>query len=104
MRDLRQALPASAISRRFHNGLVEALARVAVLLRQRNALNRVCLSGGSFQNVYLLEHLEQRLKADGFESLYPCRRAFGRWRPEPGTSPSRCPPLAAVPLRLRISP
>jgi len=38
-----------------------------VLLRKRTALNRVCLSGGTFQNIYLLEQLDQRLKADRFE-------------------------------------
>jgi hydrogenase maturation protein HypF len=67
VRDLRQALPVSAISRRFHNGLVEVLTRVAELLRKRTALNRVCLSGGTFQNVYLLERLAQRLQAEGFK-------------------------------------
>ena len=67
VRDLRQGVPAGALSRRFHQGLVEALAGVAQLLRERTALNRVCLSGGTFQNVYLLEHLEQRLRSEGFE-------------------------------------
>jgi hydrogenase maturation protein HypF len=67
VRDLQQTLPLSAISRRFHNGLVEVLGRLAVLLRKRTALNRVCLSGGTFQNIYLLEQLDQRLKADRFE-------------------------------------
>jgi len=67
VRDLCHAVPASAISRRFHQGLVEALARVAGLVRQRTGLNRVCLSGGTFQNVYLLEHLEERLRSEDFE-------------------------------------
>jgi len=67
VRDLRKGVPAGALSRRFHLGLVEALARVATLAHQRDGLNRVCLSGGTFQNVYLFEHLEQRLKAEGFE-------------------------------------
>ncbi len=65
--DLRRGFPTSTISRRFHNGLVEVFARVAGLLRQQTSLNRVCLSGGSFQNVYLLERLTARLEADGFE-------------------------------------
>lgn len=67
VRNLREGLSPSRISRRFHNGLVEVFAQVAGLLRERTALNRVCLSGGSFQNVYLLEHLVARLEADGFE-------------------------------------
>ncbi len=65
--DLKEGVPPGIISRRFHNGLVELFTRLALLLRKRTGLNRVCLSGGTFQNVYLLEHLTARLQADGFE-------------------------------------
>ena len=65
--DLSRKVPAGIISRRFHNGLVEGFARLADLLRKQSGLNRVCLSGGTFQNVYLSEHLEMRLSAAGFE-------------------------------------
>jgi hydrogenase maturation protein HypF len=67
VRELREAVPAGAISRRFHNSLVQVFVRVANLLRERTGLGRVCLSGGTFQNVYLLEHLQARLAQDGFE-------------------------------------
>jgi hydrogenase maturation protein HypF len=65
--DLREGLAAGAISRRFHNGLVEVFTRLAGLLRERTRLNRVCLSGGTFQNAYLLEQLCARLGTNGFE-------------------------------------
>jgi hydrogenase maturation protein HypF len=65
--DLRQGHATGEISRRFHNGLVEGFARLAVMSRERTRLNRVCLSGGTFQNLYLLEHLRARLDAHGFE-------------------------------------
>jgi hydrogenase maturation protein HypF len=67
LKDLKGQVPAGAISRRFHNGLVEVFARLALLLREETSLNRVCLSGGTFQNVYLLERLTNRLSAEGFE-------------------------------------
>jgi hydrogenase maturation protein HypF len=67
VKDLRAGVPASRISRRFHNGLVDLFARVAGLLRESRELNRVCLSGGTFQNVYLLEHLTARLRSHAFE-------------------------------------
>jgi hydrogenase maturation protein HypF len=67
VRELREAVPAGAISRRFHNSLVQVFVRVANLLREKTDLGRVCLSGGTFQNVYLLEHLQARLAQDGFE-------------------------------------
>jgi len=65
--DLDRNVAVSIISRRFHNGLVEAFVQMAVLLRNQTNLNRVCLSGGTFHNGYLSQHLEARLSADGFE-------------------------------------
>ncbi|HUU14154.1 MAG TPA: carbamoyltransferase HypF [Terriglobia bacterium] len=67
VQDLRERCPVGVISRRFHNSLVDVYARLAVSLRQRTALNRVCLSGGTFQNVYLLERLSARLESERFE-------------------------------------
>jgi hydrogenase maturation protein HypF len=65
--DLGRNLPVAAISRRFHNGLVEGFVELATLLRKKTTLNRVCLSGGTFHNVYLSERLEARLSEAGFE-------------------------------------
>ncbi|MHC4732046.1 MAG: Kae1-like domain-containing protein, partial [Planctomycetota bacterium] len=66
-RDLHCGAAASAVSARFHNGLIECFAHGARLVRGRARLDRVCLSGGAFQNAYLLERLQARLRADGFE-------------------------------------
>src|SRR5581483_7611081 len=65
--DLKAGVPAEVISLRFHNGLVHVLARVAELIRDDTGLNRVCLSGGTFNNVYLSDHLASLLKVRGFE-------------------------------------
>jgi hydrogenase maturation protein HypF len=65
--DLGRRLPVAAISRRFHNGLVEGFVQLATLLRKKTALHRVCLSGGTFQNIYLSQRLEARLSEAGFE-------------------------------------
>jgi hydrogenase maturation protein HypF len=65
--DLRRSVPASAISARFHRGLVASFGRLARRIRERTALNRVCLSGGSFQNLHLFEGLKGNLEASGFE-------------------------------------
>jgi hydrogenase maturation protein HypF len=67
VRDLGNGRPVSVISRRFHDGLIEVLVRVANLIRQRTWLEQVCLSGGTFNNSYLLEHLSSRLRAERFE-------------------------------------
>ena len=65
--DLREGAPTGVISRRFHLGFVDVLARTADLVRGRTGLGRICLSGGSFQNCFLAQHLEQRLVQQGFE-------------------------------------
>ncbi len=69
LRDLRAEAPVSAISQRFHNGLAEGFANIACGLRRTHQLNRVCLSGGTFQNLYLFERLTRRLHEEGFEVL-----------------------------------
>ena len=65
--DLGHGIPISTISRRFHDGLIDAFSKIADRLRQRTSLNRVCLSGGTFNNVYLLTRLRSRLESEGFE-------------------------------------
>jgi hydrogenase maturation protein HypF len=67
LEDLVRSVPTATISRRFHNGLVETFLQVATLLRKKTALNRVCLSGGTFHNVYLSQRLEAKLSEAGFE-------------------------------------
>jgi hydrogenase maturation protein HypF len=65
--DLSRNVPVGGISWRFHNGLVEGFVQLATLLRKKTALNRVCLSGGTFHNFYLSHRLEARLSEAGFE-------------------------------------
>jgi len=65
--DLQAGVSVGLISRRFHNGLVKAFVDIAELLRKKSGLGRVCLSGGTFHNVYLSEQLETQLRLAGFE-------------------------------------
>jgi hydrogenase maturation protein HypF len=67
--DLDSNVSVATISRRFHNGLVECFVELATLLRRKTKLNRVCLSGGTFHNIYLSQRLEARLLEAGFEVL-----------------------------------
>jgi hydrogenase maturation protein HypF len=65
--DLGRGIPISRISRRFHDGLIDSFSNVADRLRQRTSLKRVCLSGGTFNNLYLLTRLRSRLESESFE-------------------------------------
>jgi hydrogenase maturation protein HypF len=55
------------LAARFHATLVAVVAEVCRRMRADLQLNRVCLSGGCFQNAILLEGCLDALRHDGFE-------------------------------------
>ena len=65
--DKDTAVPAGVISARFHNTLAEATVETCRRIRGETSLGRVCLSGGTFQNVRLLSTLAPALRAAGFQ-------------------------------------
>ncbi|HTP65327.1 MAG TPA: carbamoyltransferase HypF [Geobacteraceae bacterium] len=65
--DLKGKEPGSAIARRFHNTIARATADVCENIRATEGINRVVLSGGSFQNKLLSEGVYSGLAARGFE-------------------------------------
>jgi hydrogenase maturation protein HypF len=60
-RDAASGVDAGVISARFHNTVAEFLARSAVIAREMTGLGVVALSGGVFQNEYLLKALSRIL-------------------------------------------
>jgi hydrogenase maturation protein HypF len=67
--DLLDGRPAPEVSAKFHNGVAELIASVSRRARDERHLKRVALSGGVFQNVFLLERVVRLLAPDGFEVL-----------------------------------
>ena len=65
--DLRLGVAAPIISSRFHAGLVNILAEATSRVAERTGLQRVCLSGGSFQNAILAQGLESQLTGHGLQ-------------------------------------
>ncbi len=57
----------SEIAAAFHNTLAAAIVEVCRRIREADTLNRVCLSGGTFQNVFLLQRAVSGLRNSGFE-------------------------------------
>ena len=55
------------IAAMFMNTLTDMAAEMAVKIRRDTGLQRVVLSGGSFQNMYILERLSSRLRAEGLQ-------------------------------------
>lgn len=67
--DLRGGTPPNEVAAAFHGGLVRTLADAATAAREATGVNVVALSGGTFQNVLLLEGLCDALGERGFEVL-----------------------------------
>lgn len=66
-RDVKDELPVGRIAARFMNALARMARELCRSLRGENGLNRVVLSGGVFQNMFVLERLMTGLREDGFE-------------------------------------
>ena len=65
--DLTDKLDVSEIAGKFHNTIVDMTIQLALDIRRQKGLNKVALSGGSFQNRILLEKTINRLTEKGFE-------------------------------------
>jgi hydrogenase maturation protein HypF len=67
VRDVKMGLAVGFMAAKFHNTLLAVIVEVCRRLRQTDGLNRVCLSGGTFQNEYLLQRVIPSLQVRGFE-------------------------------------
>lgn len=65
--DLLKGTPYPTISIRFHTSIVDVFTKIAIRIRDKKGVNKVAMSGGSFQNSYLLYHFIKRLIDAGFE-------------------------------------
>jgi len=69
--DLQTGTPPSVISARFHRAVTEVIVQSALSVRQRTGLTKIVLSGGTFQNRFVLAETEARLKNEKFEVFIP---------------------------------
>jgi hydrogenase maturation protein HypF len=67
--DLRAKVPSGAVAARFHNTIVNIIARTCGAVSQETGLHQVALSGGCFQNRLLLTKTTQMLREAGFDVL-----------------------------------
>ena len=74
--DMHHKTASPIISAKFHNSIVEMVVQVCTMLRNSKGINDVVLSGGVFQNNFLLSHLVKKLKLQGFtvysNKIVPC--------------------------------
>ena len=65
--DLLADVSPQAVAARFHLGVAGLIVSIALRLRVERRLNRVVLSGGVFQNMYLLAEVCRSLESNGFD-------------------------------------
>jgi hydrogenase maturation protein HypF len=65
--DIKKGVDRRMISARFHNTVVNIILAVAEMKRQETGINTVVLSGGTFQNRYLLRNTENKLNSLEFD-------------------------------------
>jgi len=58
---------AGVVAARFHNTVVAGIVRACEWVREQRGLKRVALSGGVFQNEWILTRTMAGLRAGGFE-------------------------------------
>lgn len=66
--DLKKEVPLGLISLKFHNAVCNMIKEVCILLRRDSGINKVCLSGGVFQNKYLSRNTKIILEKEGFRA------------------------------------
>jgi hydrogenase maturation factor HypF (carbamoyltransferase family) len=65
--DFLQGTAVPTISARFHRTMAQVSVDACLRIRESDGLKRVCLSGGTFQNLRLLEHSVTGLRERGFD-------------------------------------
>ncbi len=67
LEDVRRKEDKSLISERFHNTLINAMIEVVIRISEKSGIKKVALSGGVFQNEYLLKGILNKLLLLGFD-------------------------------------
>jgi hydrogenase maturation protein HypF len=65
--EVRRGVSVSTIASRFHNTMAQVVVDACEQIRASENLNRVCLSGGTFQNIRLLTLSVEGLRRKNFE-------------------------------------
>jgi hydrogenase maturation protein HypF len=61
----------SAIATKFHNTIIKLIIEIALILKKQTGINKVILSGGTFQNKYIVLNAEILLVKAGFDVYLP---------------------------------
>jgi hydrogenase maturation protein HypF len=71
--DVHRGIAVGRIAAKFHHSLVHLILQISMEYRVRTGMDRVVLSGGTFQNRYLCGKLMEKLEKEKFHVLVPGR-------------------------------
>ncbi len=71
VKDIRKNLPVSHIAAKFHNTIISAIFAAVSELTDKTGIHKIALSGGTFQNRYILERVEKKLSGTGLTVYSP---------------------------------
>jgi hydrogenase maturation protein HypF len=69
IKDMRAHISESVLSARFHNSIVQMVITICHQIRSETGVTTTALSGGVWQNQYLLQRTVQKLEENGFSVL-----------------------------------
>lgn len=75
LKDVSSGVPVEECAAAFMNTLVDMAVSMCCRIKKRTGLGSVVMSGGSFQNIYMLERLVAQLSSEGFEVFHHRRVA-----------------------------
>ncbi len=58
LEDMEEGISKEIISAKFHNTIGDIIFDVSMRIREQTGINKVLISGGCFQNKYLVNYLE----------------------------------------------
>ncbi len=73
VRDKSLGAPAGVVAAKFMNTLIDVGTAQCRFAHEKTGLTHIVLSGGSFQNMYIMRRLPARLRGEGFEVYHHSR-------------------------------
>jgi len=74
--DIKEGISKSIISAKFHNTIIYVIFETVTKIRNETGIAKVALSGGTFQNKYILERIKPLLLNEKFkvytQTSIPC--------------------------------
>ena len=68
--DINKGVPQGILSARFHNSIISISEKICLILRDATGINTIVLSGGCWQNKYLLQNCVEKLSKHNFDVYF----------------------------------